>query len=49
MYDPATFHYEWDDRAETWKKQPLLLDDVSAWPAWHVQLGSLISVPLRIG
>ena len=43
---PATYHYEWDDRAETWKEQPLLRDDVSAWPAGRLE--SLVSVPLRI-
>ena len=42
---PAGFHYEWDDRAETWKKQPLLLDTVEKGP---YGLGSLVSVPLRL-
>jgi len=42
---PAGFHYEWDDRAETWKKQPLLLDTVDKGP---YGLGSLVSVPLRL-
>ena len=41
------FYYEWDDRAETWKEQPLLHDGVSAWP--YGRLASLVSVPLRIG
>lgn len=43
---PAGFHYEWDDRAETWKEQPLLHDDLSAWPVGRLE--SLVSVPLRI-
>ena len=43
---PATYHYEWDDRLVLWKEQPLLLDDVSAWPAGRLE--SLVSVPLRI-
>jgi hypothetical protein len=43
--EPSTYMYEWDDRAETWKEQPLLLD-VRAWPAGR--LASLVSVPLRI-
>ena len=45
---PAAFHYEWDDRAETWKKQPLLLDDVEEGPFAKLWLGSLVSVPLRL-
>ena len=43
--EPSTYMYEWDDRAETWKEQPLLLD-VHAWPAGR--LASLVSVPLRV-
>ncbi len=44
--EPSTYMYEWDDRVETWKEQPLLLDDLSAWPAGRME--SLVSVPLRI-
>ncbi len=43
---PSTFHYEWDDDAETWTERPLLLDDVSAWPRARVE--AVVSVPLRI-
>ena len=46
LHPPSTFHYEWDDDAETWTERPLLLDDISAWPGSRVE--AVVSVPLRI-